>query len=104
MVRLVKRAALRCRGLLARGAVGVLIALVRGYQYAISPLLGPRCRFWPSCSNYALEALREHGALRGGWLTLKRLGKCHPFHPGGIDPVPPATRCCDHDRERHHDA
>lgn len=73
---------------LARLATLPLIALIKGYQYGISPLLGPRCRFWPSCSHYALEALREHGPSRGGWLALKRLVKCNPWHPGGIDPVP----------------
>ncbi|ANF58108.1 membrane protein insertion efficiency factor YidD [Halotalea alkalilenta] len=65
-----------------------LIWLVRGYQYLISPLLGPRCRFWPSCSSYAIEAIETHGPLRGGWLALKRILKCHPWHPGGVDPVP----------------
>lgn len=66
----------------------LLILLVRGYQLGISPLLGQRCRFHPSCSQYALQALRSHGALRGTWLSLKRLGRCHPLHPGGYDPVP----------------
>nr|WP_217635525.1 membrane protein insertion efficiency factor YidD [Aidingimonas halophila] len=65
-----------------------LIALIRGYQYLISPLLGPRCRFWPSCSQYAVEAIQSFGPVKGGWLALKRVGKCHPWHPGGIDPVP----------------
>lgn len=69
----------------ARGA----IALITGYRRFISPLMGPRCRFYPSCSAYALEAVRVHGALRGSWLALARLARCHPFHPGGIDPVPP---------------
>jgi len=63
--------------------------LIRLYQRALSPLLGPRCRYYPSCSQYALEALEEHGALRGLWLALKRIGRCHPLHPGGFDPVPP---------------
>jgi putative membrane protein insertion efficiency factor len=63
--------------------------LIRLYQWTVSPLLGPRCRFYPSCSHYALEAILRFGALRGGWLTVKRLGKCHPWHPGGFDPVPP---------------
>jgi len=62
--------------------------LIRAYQLAISPLLGPRCRFYPSCSQYALEALTQHGALRGSWLALRRLARCHPFHAGGYDPVP----------------
>lgn len=67
-----------------------LAGLVRGYQLLISPALGSNCRFQPSCSQYALEALRAHGALRGSWLALRRIGRCHPLHPGGHDPVPPA--------------
>lgn len=67
----------------------LLVALVRGYQLAISPLLPPACRFHPSCSHYAVEALREHGALWGTLLAAWRLLRCHPFHPGGYDPVPP---------------
>jgi len=66
----------------------VLVALVRGYRRFISPMLPPRCRFYPSCSAYALEALQLHGALRGSWLTVRRLSRCHPFHPGGFDFVP----------------
>lgn len=66
-----------------------LIGLIRLYQYVISPLLGSRCRFWPSCSNYAIDAVRLHGPIKGGWLALRRLLKCHPWHPGGVDPVPP---------------
>lgn len=66
----------------------LLIALVRFYQYAISPLLGRRCRYFPSCSEYAVEAVQKHGALRGGWLGVKRVFRCHPWHPGGYDPVP----------------
>jgi hypothetical protein len=62
--------------------------LLRGYQLLISPLLGPRCRFHPSCSQYAIEAVRLHGSLRGSWLGLRRLLRCHPWHPGGYDPVP----------------
>jgi len=65
-----------------------LIWLVRLYQLAISPLLPPSCRFYPSCSCYALEALEKHGALKGGWLALRRVFRCHPWHPGGHDPVP----------------
>lgn len=63
--------------------------LLRAYQLTISPLLGPRCRFYPSCSNYALEALQVHGAAKGGWLAAKRVCRCHPFNDGGFDPVPP---------------
>jgi uncharacterized protein len=72
------------------GAARVLITLITGYRRFISPLLGARCRFAPSCSAYALEAVREHGALRGTWLAARRIGRCHPFNPGGFDPVPPA--------------
>ena len=66
----------------------VLIALLRFYRYAISPMLGRNCRFHPTCSEYAIEALERHGALRGGWMAAKRVGRCHPFNPGGYDPVP----------------
>ena len=66
----------------------VLKYLIRGYQLAISPLLGPRCRFYPSCSHYAIEAIETHGALRGVWLTIKLISRCHPWHKGGFDPVP----------------
>jgi putative membrane protein insertion efficiency factor len=67
----------------------VLILLVRAYRRFLSPLLGQQCRFHPSCSAYGLEALQVHGALRGTWLTARRIARCHPFHPGGYDPVPP---------------
>jgi uncharacterized protein len=63
--------------------------LLTGYRMFVSPLLGPRCRFYPSCSAYALEAVQVHGALRGSWLAARRLSRCHPFHAGGLDPVPP---------------
>ncbi|UCV28537.1 membrane protein insertion efficiency factor YidD [Ferribacterium limneticum] len=66
----------------------LLIALVRGYQYAISPFLGRSCRYVPSCSEYTVEAVQKHGAFRGGWLGVKRVCRCHPWHPGGYDPVP----------------
>jgi len=69
----------------------LLLLLIRGYQMLISPLLGPNCRFTPSCSQYAIEALEIHGTWRGSWLALCRLGRCHPFHPGGYDPVPPVA-------------
>ncbi len=73
-------------------------ALILAYRYGLSPLLGPRCRFYPSCSAYALEAVDRHGALRGVWLGLRRLGRCHPWHPGGYDPVPARDpRCRDLD-------
>lgn len=66
-----------------------LTGLVTAYRRLLSPLLPPRCRFAPTCSAYALEALRVHGAGRGSWLALRRVARCHPFHPGGHDPVPP---------------
>jgi putative membrane protein insertion efficiency factor len=66
----------------------LLIALVRAYRFLLSPWVGDACRFQPTCSQYALDALAEHGALKGTWLTVRRLGRCHPFHPGGHDPVP----------------
>lgn len=69
----------------------VLIALVKSYQRLVSPLLPPRCRFVPSCSAYAVEALRVHGAARGTLLAAWRLARCHPFNPGGYDPVPPRS-------------
>ncbi|MCU0693730.1 MAG: membrane protein insertion efficiency factor YidD, partial [Polyangiaceae bacterium] len=72
--------------------VKLLITLIRIYQLAISPLLGPVCRFEPSCSRYAQESLLSHGLFRGAWLTVVRLAKCHPFHPGGYDPPPPPLR------------
>lgn len=66
----------------------LLIGLVKIYQYAISPFLGKRCRHYPSCSAYAVEAVGKYGAIKGGWLSLKRVSHCHPWHPGGYDPVP----------------
>jgi putative membrane protein insertion efficiency factor len=71
-------------GLGARGAAGLLAA----YKRFLSPLLPPACRFHPTCSEYAREAILRYGLLRGAWLTLRRLSRCHPFHPGGLDPVP----------------
>lgn len=62
--------------------------IIRIYQRFVSPLLGPRCRFHPSCSQYALQAVQRFGTLHGGWLAAKRLARCHPWHPGGYDPVP----------------
>jgi uncharacterized protein len=78
----------------------ILIALIKVYQYTISPLLGPRCKYYPSCSNYAVEALRVHGALKGSGLAAWRLLRCNPFSNGGVDPVPP--RRCDHDHVSAH--
>ena len=65
----------------------LLLALIRFYQGYISPLLGPRCRFHPTCSQYAFEAVSKYGAFKGSWLSIKRILKCHPFHPGGYDPL-----------------
>jgi uncharacterized protein len=66
----------------------LLILGVRAYQVALSPILGGACRYYPSCSHYAIEALERHGARRGGWLAVRRILRCHPFRPGGFDPVP----------------
>ena len=77
------------RGLAARA----LAVPVHAYRLFLSPLLGPNCRYYPSCSAYALDALRVHGALKGSWLSVRRICRCHPWHPGGYDPVPaPADR------------
>ena len=67
----------------------LLVVLLTGYRRWVSPLMRPHCRFTPSCSAYAIEAISTHGALRGSWLTVRRLGKCQPFFTGGYDPVPP---------------
>ena len=66
----------------------VLVFLIRAYQYTLSPLLGPSCRFYPSCSEYAYQAIVRHGPGKGLLLAVKRILRCHPFHPGGVDPVP----------------
>ncbi len=71
-------------------AVRFASGVIRFYQYAISPMLGPRCRFYPTCSSYTLEAIQVHGLLKGSWLGISRICKCHPFHPGGVDFVPSA--------------
>ena len=69
----------------------LLLLILRGYKLAISPMLGQNCRFYPSCSEYAMEAIREYGAAKGSFMAGKRLCKCHPWHPGGIDLVPPKS-------------
>jgi putative membrane protein insertion efficiency factor len=74
----------------------VFIALIKVYQYTLSPLLGQRCKYYPSCSNYAIGALREHGVIRGLGLASWRLLRCNPFSNGGYDPVPPRHDCRDH--------
>jgi putative membrane protein insertion efficiency factor len=66
----------------------LLRILIKAYRYLLSPLVGPSCRFFPSCSEYAAEAIDKHGAGHGSWLALKRIARCHPWHPGGYDPVP----------------
>jgi len=68
--------------------IALIGIVIRSYQFAISPLMGPMCRFAPSCSDYFIDATRRHGALRGSWLGLRRIARCHPLHPGGLDPVP----------------
>lgn len=80
---LIRRFIRSCSNLLVRGAVG----LVRFYQLYISPLKGPTCRFYPTCSSYSIQAFKKYGFLKGLWLTIKRVSKCHPFHPGGYDPL-----------------
>ena len=65
----------------------ILLGLIRFYQYAISPMLPPRCRYQPTCSQYAIEAVRKYGALKGGWFAAKRIGRCHPWGGSGYDPV-----------------
>jgi putative membrane protein insertion efficiency factor len=77
-----------------------LLLLLRGYKLGVSPFLGQNCRFYPSCSDYASEAVREYGAVKGGALAVKRLCKCHPWNPGGVDPVPaPAPKKSEAARE-----
>ncbi len=66
----------------------VILGLIHVYRYVVSPLLGPCCRFHPTCSSYALQAVEKHGAVKGTWLTICRICRCHPWHPGGYDPVP----------------
>lgn len=80
---------------MSRLVAKLLVAPIRLYQLVLSPLLGPRCRFYPSCSAYAVEALTTHGPLRGSWLAVRRLLRCHPWNPGGLDPVPPTRQGAD---------
>jgi putative membrane protein insertion efficiency factor len=77
----------------------LLILPVRAYRYFISPMLGDHCRFAPSCSEYALEALQRYGAVKGSWLSVRRLSRCHPWHAGGYDPVPESAPQSATDRE-----
>jgi putative membrane protein insertion efficiency factor len=69
----------------------VLKSIIRVYRYCISPMLGPNCRFYPTCSCYVEEAIERHGSLTGGWLAIRRILNCHPWHAGGYDPVPPSA-------------
>jgi putative membrane protein insertion efficiency factor len=81
---------LRRRIILGRFMKAILLALIDAYRLLLSPFFGTQCRFYPTCSSYAREAIEVHGSLRGSWLAVKRILKCHPWHPGGVDPVPPA--------------
>ena len=74
-----------------KGGVWVALVMIRTYQLTLSPFIGGQCRFYPTCSHYAREAIETHGLLRGGWLSVKRIGRCHPRHPGGVDEVPVVT-------------
>ncbi len=69
----------------------IVKGLIRVYQFLLSPVLGNNCRFHPTCSQYALQAIDTHGVIRGSWMAMQRLAKCHPWHPGGVDPVPAAS-------------
>ncbi len=74
-----------------RTAIAPFLLVIKLYKYLISPLIGPRCRFLPTCSDYTLEALRSHGLVRGGWLAARRVARCHPWGDSGYDPVPPVV-------------
>ncbi len=86
---LVEHSGARSENRLVQALQFLLIGLIRLYQVALAPLFPPSCRFTPSCSTYTLEAIRIHGPFRGTWLGMRRVLRCHPFHPGGYDPVPP---------------
>ena len=88
--------------LLHRAPRLALIALVRCYQYSLAAFFGPACRFEPSCSHYAVEAIRGHGALAGSWLAVKRILRCNPWGGSGYDPVPTAAARCGHEHHRLH--
>src|SRR6266571_2582516 len=79
----------RCREIVGEIVVSRMLSLfIRCYRYGLSPMFGMQCRFYPSCSAYALEAIERHGAARGAWIAIKRVARCHPWHPGGCDPIP----------------
>lgn len=79
----------------------IAVGIVRAYQWTIRPVIGANCRFWPSCSDYAIEAFRTHGALRGGALTTRRILRCNPWHEGGVDPVPAHRHATRHSETGH---
>ncbi|MCH7229675.1 membrane protein insertion efficiency factor YidD [Glycomyces sp. L485] len=91
-------------GRVSAAATRVVSLPIVAYRRWVSPALPDRCRFYPSCSAYTLEALSRHGLVRGIWLSLRRLGRCHPFHPGGYDPVPPRRGSSDTAHELHRNA
>jgi len=74
--------------ILERIPIAIMVLFIQAYRFIISPLLGATCRFEPTCSAYAIEAFERHGFFRGLWLSIRRIGRCHPYHPGGYDPVP----------------
>ncbi|TQV71067.1 membrane protein insertion efficiency factor YidD [Aliikangiella marina] len=76
----------------------ILIGFIKLYQKTLSKFIGGSCRFYPTCSSYAIEAIQTHGSMKGSWLMIKRIGRCHPLNPGGIDPVPPTHQC----QHKHH--
>ena len=76
-----------------------LILIIRFYQLFLSPMLGSNCRFYPTCSHYAKEAIETHGALKGSWLAIRRVGRCNPWNEGGVDPVPEACGCGKHPKK-----
>lgn len=94
----VAEVAVRVGRLAVRAPRYVPVYLLKAYRLLISPLYGQTCRFYPSCSAYSLEAFETHGVLRGSYLTVRRLARCHPWNPGGIDPVPPVRRRTDMDQ------